>query len=256
MAPTPKKSKQYVARERRSFEDWKTRITRLTKTDPTAKKAFDKWKKSEEQYRRSIIEMSDRNLLSHGIDPAIRLNQLPQPEDAREDLLECLYRDSVPNVRERTRAREQGKETLKQMEKLANAADKLVARLKEQGSTLCTQDDFFQIPLAGVFQSCLQLSASVRSVSPLVKRKYVYPLDIADCCMSLVLVMEDRCGLSQAECHSLVRFALLAHGCTTDEVSMFEKEFTESGTIGSKKESLRDKAIKSANILTANIRKN
>lgn len=139
--------------------------------------------------------------------------------------------------------------TLKQIEKLAKSADELVALLEERGATLWSQDDTFEIPLAGVLQCCIQLSASIRFVSPQVKRPHIYPLDIADCCILLVLQMEDRDGLTEQDCHALIRCALQAHGCDDDEVTRFFGEGSVTkGTIGAKKTAFRQKLLKSADI--------
>jgi hypothetical protein len=73
--------------------------------------------------------------------------------------------------------------------------------------------------------------------------------------MSLVLEMEDRCGLTQRECHGLIRCALLAHGCTPEQVTLLNEELVERGTIGAKKEALREKVLKSAQFLSTQLRR-
>lgn len=238
--------------ERRTYEQWEKEFNRLLTRGSNADVAFRRWEKSEDVGRKAYIAEIERELQSRGIGVS-GLKLLPQPENARADLMRRLYRESVPNVEERTRARAKDKETLKRMEKLAKSADKLVALLEKRGTSIWSQDETFKIPLAKVLQSCVQLSSSIRFVSPQVKRSHVYPLDIADCCTLLVLRMEDRNGLTERECHALIRCALVAHGCDRDEVAEFFGEGSVGrGTIGAKKMAFRQKLLKSANILAEN----
>ena len=253
MARAPKKSKEYVLRcERRTYEHWKREFDRLLTKGSNADVGLTKWVRDEEAGRKSYIVEVECELQRRGSGLS-GLKILPQPENARADLMRRLYRESVPNVEERTRAREENKATLKQMEKLARSADKLIALLEKRGRSIWSQDDTFRIPLAGVIQSCIQLSASIRFVSPQVKRPNIYPLDIGDCCTLLVLQMENKNGLTEKECHALIRCALVAHGCDKDEVARFFGEGSVGrGTIGAKKTAFRQKLLKSANILAEN----
>jgi hypothetical protein len=237
------------------FRKWEGEFKRKLTPRSKAADGLRKWIAQEDAVRTSTIALTRQHLESHGIEPS-GLSRLPQPHTVRGDLMQRLYHESVPNVQERTRAKELDKTFLIGMNKLARSADKLINEVRDRDVKLWTQDGFFTIPLDGVLQHCIQLSQSIRVVSGLVKRTHIYPTRIADCCMSLVLEMEDRCGLSQRECHALIRIALLAHGCTEDEVKDFNEELTERGTIGGKKESLREKVLKSVDILSAQLRKN
>ena len=70
--------------------------------------------------------------------------------------------------------------------------------------------------------------------------------------MSLVINMEDTCGLSQKECHALIECALLAHGCTPEEVTDFAEENVERGTIRAKKEAIRKRFLESLQVIFSN----
>jgi hypothetical protein len=58
-------------------------------------------------------------------------------------------------------------------------------------------------------------------------------LKLADCCTELVWELEENRGLSQAECHALIKCALLSHGCT--EVAPFDAGAVKRTTIRAKK---------------------
>jgi hypothetical protein len=208
----------------------------------------------------SNIAFYKNSAKSHGVDPTnptyiTGLKSLQMPEDERADSIRRLWYKSAPNVEERNRAASDLAQLLKQMEQLADSVKELGIRLQSQRSMLMTQDGFFEIPLTGMPELCITLSSSLRKSATLARRKYIYPIDIADCCTPLVFEMEDRCGLSQKECHALIRCALLAHGCTEDEVRPFDEELIDRGTIGAKKEALIAKVLKSANYLYGESRK-
>ena len=236
------------------FKKWKAEFDRQFVARSNAAKGLNKWIGNEEANRVANIARVESVLKNRGLDPG-NSKKLPQPEDTRSDLMQWLWSGSAPNMEERTRAADEDNELLKQIEQLADSAKELGARLQSRSTPFFAQDRLFEIPLTGLPKDCLELSSSLRKVSILARRKHIYPRRIADCCMSLVFEMEDRSTLSPKECHALIRCALLAHGCTPTEVSPFDEEFIERGTIGAKKEALRAKVLKSANLLYVESRK-
>lgn len=236
------------------FKKWQARFDELHIGGTNAAKGLKKWIRHEENYRASTIAFTEDQFKAKGLDMP-NLEQLPQPKDAHADVMRSLWIGSAPNVEERNSAAKTDNHLLKHMEQLEDSINEFTKRLQTRGKKLATQDRFFEIPLDGLLQLCTQLSSSLRMVSILAKRKYIYPLDIADCCMSLVLELEDRRGISQRECHALIRCALIAHGCTPEQAAPFGEDSVERGTIAAKKESLRQKCLKSVDILWANASK-
>lgn len=253
MPPATKKSKRYLVQcERRTYELWEKEFNRLLTRGSNADEAFRRWIKCEDARRKAYIAEIAHELGSRGIGVS-GLKLLPQPENARADLMRRLYRDSVPNVQERTRARVANKKTLADMEKLAKSVDRLIALFEKRGPNIWSQDETFKISLTRVLQSSIRLSSSIRFVIPQIKRSHIYPLDIADCCTLLVMQLEDRNGLTERECHALIRCALVAHGCDKDVVAeLFGEGSVERGTIGAKKTAFRQRLLKSAAILAEN----
>ena len=100
-----------------------------------------------------------------------------------------------------------------------------------------------------MLQCCIALSNSIAETASSIERKYIYPLDLVDCCIGLVWELEELCGLSQAECHALVKCALLAHGCTEEEVSPFDKGSVDRGTIRAKKVAFAKRILDSVNAI-------
>jgi hypothetical protein len=114
---------------------------------------------------------------------------------------------------------------------------------------LATQEGGFIVSLNDVRERCIHLSTSIATASALVKREYIQPLKLADCCIELVWKLEETHGLSQAECHALIKCALLAHGCTVEDVAPFDDGSVERGTIRAKKEALAKRVLDSVNIM-------
>ena len=254
MARASNVPERYIAtsEQRRTYEQWEKEFNRLLVRGSNADDGFKRWIKSENARRKAYITDIERELRSRGIGTS-GLTLLPQPENTRADLMRRLYRESVPNIEERTRARAEDKKTLAEMERLAKSADKMAAHLEMRGNSISSQDETFKISLARVLQSSKQLSSSIRFACPQIKRLHIYPLDIADCCTLLVMRLEDSNGLTEKECHALVRCALVAHGCEKDEVAEFFGEGSVGrGTIGAKKTAFRRKLLNSANILAEN----
>lgn len=241
-------------RIRRDFKEWvKEFELKITRRSPAAI-GLKKWIEHEKAARASIKASFEQLYKHEGRDPS-SIKGLSAPEDAPADVRRWLYRDSIPNVEERTRAAKDDKLILKQMEKLAADADKLVSRLETRGGNLSTQDGFFQIPMAKLLENSRQLSSSIRTASRLVKRSHIYPVRIVDCCIALFIELEDSCGLTQRESHDLIRLALLAHGCSDAEAAQFNPERAKDSTVGYKKDAVKKQVIDSANILSAIIRK-
>jgi hypothetical protein len=233
----------------RTFADWKRAFD--GKIGNEAKTAFDKWIKKEESYRSASMTHAE-DVLKSIRGESTNICKLPPPQNARAHVLQRLYRESVPNIKERTDLENKDKRFLKQMEELADSADELVTKLSKRGATsLKTQDGCFEVPLYPLLLSCQELSDLIRVISQLIERKHVYPIDIADCCMSLVVELENHCGASQRECHDLIRIALLAHGCDQDQVErFFDPANVGRGTIRGKKESLQKKLRESVGMLS------
>lgn len=236
------------------FKKWEVEFNSLLIGGSNAAKGLKKWIRHGEAQRAANIALVENHCKSLRVDPP-NLKGLPRPEDTRSDLIRRLWFDSAPNLEERTRATKADNQFLKQMEKLKDSAEALTKSLQSRRPKLLTQDRFFEIPLDPVLRNCIQLSNSIRAASALVKRTHIYPMDVADCCIELVIEMEDRSGLSKRDCHALIKCALLAHGCTPNQVAQFDEELIERGTIGAKKESLKRKLFKSADIISAIVRK-
>ena len=217
-----------------------------------AKRALNKWIKKEEESFRSATNTHAEDVLKSIRGESTIICKLPPPQNARAHVLQRLYRESVPNIKERADLENEDKRLLKQMEKLAVSADKLVTKLSERGATsLKAQDGSCEVQLYHLLQPCQELSNLIRFISPLIKRPKSGPMDVADCCMSLVVELENLCGASQRECHDLIRIALLAHGGDGEQVKrFFDPENAERNTIRGKKQSLRKRLLKSRDILS------
>lgn len=235
------------------FKKWEAKFNEVLINGSDAAKGLKKWIGHEEAQRASNIALIEGNCKRLGVTP--NLKGLAKPEDARADVIRSLWIHSAPNVQQRTSAAKTDKLFLKHMEKLKDSVDTFAKGIEKRSAKLMTQDMIFRIPLNDVLKHCIELSSSIHTTSQLAKRKHIYPLDIADCCTGLVLDLEDRRGLSQKQSHALIRCALLAHGCTEEEVSPFNEELVERGTIRAKREALRKSIFESADVIAAHVRK-
>ena len=218
---------------KRDFISWKSAFDKAPIGRTKASDGLKKWIRSEAEDRASLIAFYVRCGTAFGSE--LDLKHYAKPEDARGDVLKRLWNSSAPNVIERTRATKEDRQFLTQMETLKELVDSFAERIEQRGRRLMTQDRVFPIPLHDVLERCIHLSTSITTVSALVKRKYIQPLTIADCCTELVWELEENHGLSQAECHALIKLALLAHGCKDEQVAAFGAGSVERGTIRAKK---------------------
>jgi hypothetical protein len=243
------------------YEKWKAEFDKFPISGTSAGKGLKKWIAHEEAQRTSNIEFMVNNCKSLGVEP--NLEKFAKPEDVKTDLMRRLWFESAPNVEERTRDLNDDIFLVEDMEKLAIYADDVVEKLRSSGAKVRTQSGYLEVPLDSVIQNCIQLSSSIRKTSycfrerlidpiSIDKKKLPYPSKIADCCMSLVISLEDRCRLSQPESHELIKHALLAHGCTLKEVTDFAEENVGRGTIRAKKEAIRKKFQESLQVIFSN----
>ena len=229
------RSSQQSARRypQRDFRSWKSAFDKVLVNGTKAAAGLKKWVRSEAESRAFLIAFAVRTGSAFGPEPD--LEHYAKPEDARGHVLTKVWHDSIPNVSGRTNIARSDTQFLTQMEKLKESVDSSAKRIEKRGKYLMTQDRVFPIRLHDVLERCIQLSTSIATVSALVKREYIQPLDLADCCTMLVLELEENHGLTQAECHDLIRCALLSHGCTDEQVAPFGTGSVERGTIRAKK---------------------
>lgn len=231
----------------RDFIAWKAAFEKLPMGRTKAKVGMEKWIRHEAATRNSAIAYQLEFCKKLGVEP--NLKGYAKPEDSRADVLNSLWSGSVPNVEERTRAIKSDKQFLESMEQLRNSVDKFASIIQARNAKLRTQDGGFTLTLDPVRESCIQLSTSIATASAFVKREYMQPLKLADCCIGLVWQLEEKHGLAQSESHELIKFALLAHGCTKDQVAPFDDGSVDRGTIRAKKEALVKKTLDSANVI-------
>lgn len=231
----------------RDFNLWKAAFDPRLVNGTKAAEGLKKWISHETAQRVSTIAFVSKSCKDLGVEP--NLKGCAKPEDARGDVLKSLWSGSIPSVEERTRTIKSDKQFLERMEKLQDSAIKFADAIQHRNAKLPTQDRGFTLSLDPVRESCIQLSTSIATASAFVKREYMQPLDLADCCIGLVWELEERHGLSQAECHELIKYALLAHGCTNEQVAPFDIGSVERGTIRNKKEALAKKVLNSANVI-------
>jgi hypothetical protein len=204
-----------------------------------------KWISHEAARRASVIAYAVSSCKRLGIEPT--LENFAMPEDAHADVLKMLWGGSVPNVTVRTNAAKSDKQLLGWMEAMRKSVETFANGIKKR--RLVTQDGGFIVSLNGVYERCIHLVTSIAEVSTLVMREYVQPFKLADCCIELVWDLEENRGLSQAECHQLIKWALLAHGCTAEDVAPFDEGSVDRGTIRAKKEALAKKLLDGVNIM-------
>src|ERR1019366_7881021 len=96
----------------RTFEECKRAFDE--KLENEVKTALKKSIESEESYRRATITHTEDWLKSHGADSS-NVRQLPQPQNARADIIQRLYRESVPNIKERADFANEDRRFLRQM---------------------------------------------------------------------------------------------------------------------------------------------
>jgi hypothetical protein len=217
----------------RDFKSWKSAFDKVLVNGTKAAAGLKKWVRSEAESRASLIAFAVRTGSAFGPEPDLK--HYDKPEDARGYVLKKLWYDSIPNVSERTNIAKSDTQFLTQIEKLKESVDSFAKRIEQRSRWLMTQDRVFPIRLHDVLERCIQLSTSIATVSALVKREFMQPLDLADCCTMLVLELEENHGLTQAECHDLIKCALLSHGCTDEQVAPFGTGSVERGTIRAKK---------------------
>jgi hypothetical protein len=231
----------------RDFIAWKAAFDKLPMSRTKAKEGLEKWVRHEAATRTSAIAFRLEVCKKLGVEP--NLKDCAKPENARADVLNSLWRGSVPNVGERTSAIKSDKQFLEAMEKLRDSVVAFAKAIQGREAKLPTQDGGFTLSLDPVRESCIQLSTSIAIASAFVKREYMQPLDLADSCIGLVWQLEERRGLTQAECHELIKYALFAHGCTTEQVTPFDSGSVERGTIRNKKNALGRKVLDSVNVI-------
>jgi hypothetical protein len=212
-----------------------------------AAEGLKKWISHEAVQRTSAIAFAKNSYKDFGVEPNLR--GFAKPEDARTDVLRSLWQGSIPDLMERTNTAKSNAQFLAQMKTLKKSVDDFVRVIGKPGATIPTQDGGFHLSLDYVRDCCIHLSASLATASVIVKREYVQPLKLADCCIGLVMHLENTQSLSQAECHDLIKFALLAHGCTEEQVAPFDIGSVDRGSIRAKKEALAKKVLDSANVI-------
>lgn len=246
---------------RQNFEKWNARFHELLINGSNAAKGLTMWIAHVEAQRLSNIAFVENHYRSIGIEP--NLNGLDKSEDVKADVMRRLWSESVPDMKERTRALNNDIFLVEKMEELAKRVDDVVTKLQSHRPTMSTKSGYLEIPLDRVMQHCVQLSSSIHKVTysfreklidqnNVAKNKLPYPFDIADSCLPLVFEMEETYGIPQRECHELIKCALRAHGCTREEASVFDGENVQRGTIRAKKEATKKKIIDSLNIMFAN----
>ena len=231
----------------RDFIAWKAAFDNLPMGRTKAAEGLKKWISHEAVQRTSAIAFAKDSYKDFGVEP--NLKGFAKPEDARADVLRSLWQGSIPNLVERTNTAKSNAQFLAQMKTLKKSVDDFVKVIGKPGATIPTQDGGFHLSLDYVRDCCIHLSASLATASVIVKREYVQPLKLADCCIGLVMHLENTQGLSQAECHDLIKVALLAHGCTEEQVAPFDIGSVDRGSIRAKKEALAKKVLDSANVI-------
>lgn len=231
----------------RDFNPWKTAFDINLINGTKAAKGLKKWANHEAERRASNIAFAASSCKSLGIEPNLQGYSLP--EDAHADVLKSLWGGSVPNVMERTHAAKSDNQLFKRMENIKKAVETFANGIEQRNAKVATQDGGFIVSLKDVRERCIHLSTSIATASALIKREYIQPLRLADCCIELVYELEETRGLSQAECHELIKCALLAHGCTDEDVTPFDVYSVDRGTIRAKKEALVKRVLDSVNIM-------
>lgn len=244
-APVKKGPLKEAPYPHRDFREWEAQFMKQPINGSKAGDGLKKWIAHETAQRASDIAFMVNNCRSLGVEP--NLKTYPKPEDARADVMRSLWRGSVPNLNERTLVAKSDVQFLEQMEKLKVSLDSLAKRITRRNATLVTQDGVFHLSLEDVLHRCIHLSTAITTVSALVRREYIQPLKLADCCIALVWELEKKHHLSQAECHELIKHALLAHGCT--ETAPFDIGSVDRGTIRARKEALANKVLDSVNVI-------
>lgn len=217
----------------RDFTAWKSTFDRRLINGTKAKKGLEKWIKSVEEDRASLIAFAVSCATAIGSEYGPK--NYAKPEDARGDVLRTLWNGSKPNLAERIHLAQSDTLFLREIDALKDSVNSISKKIEERNKFIMSQDRVFPIRLNDVHDRCTQLSASISIASALAKRKYIQPLDLADCCKELVLELEENHGLSQAECHALIECSLLSHGCTPEQVAPFGAGSVEKGTIRAKK---------------------
>ncbi len=238
----------------RDFIAWKAAFDELPMGRTKAAEGLKKWINSEAAQRASTIAFLINSCKQYGIAP--NLNGFARPEDARDDVMKRLWNGSVPNVKERTSAIDSDKRFIKKMDEMRESVVSFTEDIQRRSAQLPTQDGGFYLSLDNVRKSCIHLSALLSTASLLVKREYVQPVRLADCCTELVWHLEAMHGLSQAECHALIKCALLAYGCTKEQVTPFDTRSVKRGTIRAKKEALAKKILEGANVIAQVMQEN
>jgi len=217
----------------RDFIAWKAAFDNLPMGRTKAAEGLKKWIKSVADDRASLIAFAVSCGTAFGSEYGPK--NYAKPEDARGDVLKTLWNSSKPNLGKRIHLAKTDTLLLREMEKLKESVNLISRKIEERNKFIMSQDGVFPVRLHDVYGRCIQLSASITIASALVKREYIQPLDLADCCKALVWELEENHGLSQAECHALIECALLSHGCAKEQVAPFGAGSVERGTIRAKK---------------------
>jgi len=215
----------------RDFSAWKSAFNITLVSGTKAWKGLNKWIRSVAEHRASLAAFFVSCDIAFGSEPVHHA----KPEDARGDVLKMLWNGSIPNVIERTDVARSDKQFLEQMEKLKGWVEEFAIKVERRNTFLVSQDRVLPVRLHDVLEACIHLSTSIATVSALVRRKNMQPLKLTDCCRNLVWELETNHGLSQAECHALIKCALRSHGCTPEQVAPFDTGSVQRGTIRAKK---------------------
>jgi hypothetical protein len=135
------------------------------------------------------------------------------------------------------------------MDEMRESVVSFADTIQLRNATLPTQDGGFHLSLHYVRDCCINLAASLATASALVKREYMQPVKFLDCFSKLVWELEEIRDLSQAECHALIKCALLAHGCTGEDVAPFDDRSVDRSTIRANKNALAKKVLDSVNVI-------
>jgi len=182
----------------RDFIAWKSAFDSRLVNGTKAWRGLKKWIKSVAEDRASLIAFAVSCGAAFG--PEYGPKNYAKPEDARGDVLKTLWNGSKPNVGKRIHLAKTDTLFLREIEKLKRSVNSISKRIEERNKFIMSQDRVFPVRLHDVYDRCIQLSASITIASALVKREYIQPLDLADCCKALVWELEENHGLSQAEC--------------------------------------------------------
>ncbi|WP_109486012.1 hypothetical protein [Occallatibacter savannae] len=228
------------------FTGWQRKFNELLKNGSDAHRGLQKWVQNEKRQREANIAQFNRAIEHHGLTQEAAkklLDDREKPDSARTDLIERLYRESNPVEVKSSPLSKSDMQLISRMKRLAQEIEAFAIQIDKGPQTLSTQDGFFEVTIGALRNPCLGLSSLLSQQVDRILRPYTQAPDIIDRCLPLIFVMEDRAGLSQRECHDLIRIALLAHGCGHAEVAPFaerrESDSISRGTIRNRKRSTK-----------------